>query len=213
MPGPGNVWGDSLLSAIKDGKVDKELIDDKVKRILTVAEFSKRFERHDFNPEEAIDQPAHRKLLRKAAADGMVLLKNDGLLPLQSNIKKLAIIGPNAKHAQIIGGGSASLKPHYEVHPEEALRSRLDPEIDITYAKGCHTHKYLPRINESLMIGEQGFLVEYFDGHNFGENLILSEHLIGNKFWVFEGFAKEIISKQPRPNISVRFSCAYTPNI
>ena len=213
MPGPGNVWGDNLLSAIKDGRVDKELIDDKVKRILTVAEFSKRFERHDFNPEEAIDQPAHRKLLRKAAADGMVLLKNDGLLPLQSNIKKLAIIGPNAKHAQIIGGGSASLKPHYEVHPEEALRSRLDPEIDITYAKGCHTHKYLPRINESLMNGEQGFLVEYFDGHNFGENLILSEHLIGNKFWVFEGFAKEIISKQARPNISVRFSCAYTPNI
>ena len=213
MPGPGNVWGNSLLNSIMDGNVDEELINDKVKRILTVAEFSKRFDKPDFHPEEAIDQPAHRKLLRKAAADGMVLLKNEGLLPLKQNIKQLAIIGPNAKNAQIIGGGSASLKPHYQVHPLEALEKRLDPEINIAYAKGCHTHKYLPRLNENLMNDGKGFLVEYFDGNSFEEKLIMEEHLIGNKFWVFEGFAKEIISKQERPDISVKFSCEYNPDI
>ena len=213
MPGPGNVWGASLINSIKDGKVDEELIDDKVKRILTVAEFSKRFERPGFRPEEAIDQPSHRKLLRKAAADGMVLLKNEGLLPLKKNIKKLAVIGPNAKNAQIIGGGSASLMPHYQVQPLEALKARLPEEIKIEYAKGCHTHKYLPKINEELTSDKKGFLVEYFDGQNFEENLILSEHLIGNKFWVFEGFAKEVIGKKERSNISVRFSCKYTPEI
>ena len=52
----------------------------------------------------------------------MVLLKNEGLLPLKKNIKKLAVIGPNAKNAQIIGGGSASLMPHYQVQPLEAFK-------------------------------------------------------------------------------------------
>jgi beta-glucosidase len=213
MPGPGNVWGTSLINSIKDGKVDEGLIDDKVKRILTVANFSKRFERPGFKPEEAVNQPAHRKLLRKAAADGMVLLKNESLLPLKKNIKKLAVIGPNAKNAQIIGGGSASLMPHYQVQPLEAFKARLSAEVNIEYAKGCHTHKYLPRLNENLISGNKGFLVEYFDGQSFEENLIFSEHLIGNKFWVFEGFAKEVIGKEERPNISVKFSCDYNPDI
>ena len=213
MPGPGNVWGTNLINSIKDGKVDEGLIDSKVKRILTVAKFSKRFERPGFRSEEAIDQPAHRKLLRKAAADGMVLLKNEGLLPLKKNIKKLAVIGPNAKNAQIIGGGSASLMPHYQVQPLEAFKARLPAEINIEHAKGCHTHKYLPRINENLISGNKGFLVEYFNEQSFEKNLVLSEHLIGNKFWVFEGFAKEVIGKEERPNISVKFSCEYNPDV
>ena len=129
------------------------------------------------------------------------------------NIKKLAVIGPNAKEAQIIGGGSASLKPHYQIHPLEAVRERLGHKTEIVYSKGCHTHKYLPKINETLMGNKDGFLVEYFDGNQFDENLILEERLIGSKFWVFEGFAKDVISKEDRPNISVKFSCEYTPDI
>ena len=163
--------------------------------------------------EEAIDNPEHRKLLRKAAADGMVLLKNDDMLPLKKDIKKLAIIGPNAKEAQIIGGGSASLKPHYQVHPLEAIQARIGPKTEILYSKGCHTHKYLPKINEKLMGSSDGFLVEYFDGENFEENLLFKENLRGSKFWVFEGFAKEIIGKEERSKTSVKFSCAYTPDI
>ena len=213
MPGPTNVWGELLLNSVRDGSVDEMLINDKVKRILTVAEFSKRFEKPGFKAEESIDSSEHRQLLRKAAADGMVLLKNDGLLPLQNNIKKLAIIGPNAKNAQIIGGGSASLKSHYQVHPLDALRQKFEPEAKVTYAKGCHTHKYLPKLNEGLMGSEKGFLVEYFSGKDFDKNLVMQEHLVGNKFWVFEGFAKEVLAKEERPDISVRFSCEYTPNI
>ena len=212
MPGPSNVWGKALIEAVEAKKVSEELINDKVRRILSVAEFSNRFQKPEIKNEEAIDKPEHRELLRKAAADGMVLLKNEGLLPLKKNIKKLAVIGPNAKEAQIIGGGSASLRPHYQVHPLEAVNERLGHETEILYAKGCHTHKYLPKINEKLMEDKNGFLVEYFNGNQFNESLILEERLIGSKFWVFEGFAKDVISKD-RPNISVKFSCAYTPDI
>ena len=213
MPGPGNVWGNALINAIKNKRVAEDLIDDKVKRILSVAEFSKRFDRPEIKSEEAIDNPEHRKLLRKAAADGMVLLKNDGILPLKKDIKKLAIIGPNAKEAQIIGGGSASLRPHYQVHPMEAIQARIGSETEILYSKGCHTHKYLPKINEKLMKSSEGFLVEYFDGESFDKNLLFQENLIGSKFWVFEGFAKEIIAKEERPKTSVKFSCEYAPDV
>ncbi len=213
MPGPGNVWGNALINAIKNKRVAEDLIDDKVKRILSVAEFSKRFDCPEIKSEEAIDNPEHRKLLRKAAADGMVLLKNDGILPLKKDIKKLAIIGPNAKEAQIIGGGSASLRPHYQVHPMEAIQARIGSETEILYSKGCHTHKYLPKVNEKLMKSSKGFLVEYFDGESFDKNLLFQENLIGSKFWVFEGFAKEIIAKGERPKTSVKFSCEYAPDV
>ena len=213
MPGPSNVWGKALIDAVEDSEVSEKLIDDKVKRILTVAEFSNRFQKPQIKAEQAIDQPKHRLLLRKAAADGMVLLKNEGSLPLKKNIKKLAVIGPNALEAQIIGGGSASLRPHYQIHPLEAVQERLGHETEILYSKGCHTHKYLPKINEELMEEKDGFLVEYFDGNQFDKNLILEERLTGSKFWVFEGFAKDVISKEERPDISVRFSCTYKPDI
>ena len=213
MPGPSNVWGKALIDAVKAREVSEKLIDDKVKRILTVAEFSNRFQKPEIKAEQAIDQPKHRLLLRKAAADGMVLLKNEGLLPLKKNIKKLAVIGPNAMEAQIIGGGSASLKPHYQVHPLEAVQERFGHETEILYSKGCHTHKYLPKINEGLMEEKDGFLVQYFNGDQFEENLLLEERLTGSKFWVFEGFAKDVISKEERPNISVKFSCTYKPDI
>ena len=213
MPGPSNVWGKALIDAVEASEVSEKLIDDKVKRILTVAEFSNRFQKPQIKAEQAIDQPKHRLLLRKAAADGMVLLKNEGSLHLKKNIKKLAVIGPNALEAQIIGGGSASLRPHYQIHPLEAVQERLGHETEILYSKGCHTHKYLPKINEELMEEKDGFLVEYFDGNQFDKNLILEERLTGSKFWVFEGFAKDVISKEERPDISVRFSCTYKPDI
>ena len=213
MPGPGNVWGDQLFTAVSEGKVEEELIDDKVRRILNIANFSKRFENPTNKPEQSNNSEEHRKLLKEAAASGMVLLKNNDLLPLKSNVKNLAIIGPNAKEAQIIGGGSASLKPHYQAHPLEAFQNKLGDHTNISYAKGCHTHKFLPRVNEGFMDDKEGFLVEYFEGSNFDENLLVQEHLIGNKFWVFEGFAKDVIAKFERPDISVRFSCAYTPDI
>ena len=213
MPGPGHVWGDRLFTAVSEGKVKEELINDKVRRILNIASFTNRFENPNIKPEESHDIQQHRELLKKAAAGGMVLLKNDNLLPLKSDIRNLAIIGPNAKEAQIIGGGSASLRPYYQAHPLEAFQNKLGKQTNISYAKGCHTYKYLPKVDEKFMDNKEGFLVEYFEGSNFDENLVMQEYLVGNKFWVFEGFAKDIIAKSERPDISVRFSCAYTPDI
>ena len=64
--------------------------------------------------ERADDRPAHRALIRRAGAEGAVLLKNDGSCRSTCS-GKIAVIGPNAKVAQIMGGGSAQLNPHYRV--------------------------------------------------------------------------------------------------
>ena len=125
MPGPAKTWGESLLSAINSGAVEHKIIDDKVSRILNVIAFSKRFDRPNIKPEKINDNPTQRTLLRDAAKEGMVLLKNDGVLPLDKDIKSLGIIGPNAKKSQIIGGGSAHLKAYYESHPLDAFEENL----------------------------------------------------------------------------------------
>ena len=215
MPGPGNTWGKKLLEAVTEGLIDEEVINDKVERILNIAEFSGRFDSPENKLEKSNIRKSHNKLLRKVASEGMVLLKNKKILPLKkSAIKKLAVIGPNAKNSQIIGGGSASLKPHYQVHPFEALQERFSDDFSISYAEGAKTNKYLPKLNERLFSNsEDGFLVEYFDKEINKDKLISSEVLKGNKFWVFEGFAKDIINKEERPSVIVRFSCDYSPDV
>jgi len=213
MPGPGHTWGEKLKEAVKKNEVPQELIDDKVRRILTTMEFTGRTHSPENKPEKEENRKPHKKLLRKCASEGMVLLKNENFLPLTNyKDKTIAVIGPNAKISQIIGGGSASLKPHYQVHPLEALKGYVK-EKNISYSKGTHTYKYLPKFNESLFIDSKGFKVEYFDSEIKESKHLKTEMLKGNKFWVFDGFAKDIINKEERPNIKVRFSCEYVPDI
>ena len=217
MPGPAKTWGENLLSAINSGAVEHEIIDDKVSRILNVIAFSKRFDRPNIKPEKINDNPAQRALLRDAAKEGMVLLKNDEVLPLNKDIKSLGIIGPNAKKSQIIGGGSAHLKAYYESHPLDAFEENLGANTKIKHSKGCHTYKYYPALDEELIKNnsdkENGYLIEYFDHASKSTDPIHVEYGTGSKFWVFEGFAKEIIAKQERPDIYVKFTCTYVPDI
>ncbi|MDA9610808.1 glycoside hydrolase family 3 protein [Gammaproteobacteria bacterium] len=212
MPGPAKSWGKNLITAINDKEVPEDLINDKVKRILNVASFCKRFENPIRKPEMDNDSKLKRKLLKDAAQEGMVLLKNDGILPLKKNIKSIGIIGPNAEKAQIIGGGSATLVPYHESHPVSSFQNNFSEKTIVKSAKGCHTYRYLPEINKSLT-KENGFLVEYFNVTDNKNDFISSKVLRGSKFWIFEGFAKDIIGTEDRTDIFVKFSCTYVPDI
>ena len=142
----------------------------------------------------------------------MVLLKNNHVLPLQKEkIKKLAVIGPNALKGQYLGGGSASLNPHYVVHPLEGIKAALDENVEVTYAKGCHTHKFLPAIPDSLFTENEGFSVDFYDGQEFKGSPIETKILKGNKFWAMGGFGLDIVAQSKRPSLSVRFSGTLKP--
>ena len=212
MPGPARSWGTNLISAVINKDVSETNINDKVKRILNVIDFCKRFENPVRKPESENDSESQRKILKDAAQEGMVLLKNDGILPMRRDTKSIGIIGPNAEKAQIIGGGSATLVPYYESHPVSSFQNNFSEKTIIKSAKGCHTYRYLPEINKKLT-KENGFLVKYYDVTDEGNNFISSKVLTGSKFWIFEGFAKDIIGEQGSPNVLVKFSCTYTPDI
>ena len=218
MPGPAKTWGKNLVDAVKAGLVEEKKIDEKVKRILTVAKFTDRFNRKRIS-ERSIDKKSHRKLIKKTAIEGMVLLKNEDVLPLDRNkISNIALIGPNVKDSQIIGGGSAGLNPHYEIHPLEGVSNFLkDEKVKIHYAKGCHVDKYLPAFEKDICYvqgkKEKGFKVEFFRGKNFDGEPIETQVLNGNRFWALQGFAREFLDEKERPELSVKFSTTYKPSI
>ena len=212
MPGPARSWGENLVKAVNNGKVDEEVVDDKVRRILRVANFTGRLDDPTENPEQSNDLEEDRLLIRTAGSEGMVLLKNDQVLPFKKEtVKKLAVIGPNALKGQYLGGGSASLNPHYVVHPLEGLKSAFGDSAEINYAKGCHTYKFLPGISSDLFKDNDGFKVEFYNGQDFEGSPIETKILKGNKFWAMGGFGLDIVAQSERPSLSVRFSGELQP--
>lgn len=86
------------------------------------------------------------ELVRKLAVDSIVLLKNhDAILPLKSaGLKKVAILGGNAKAHILSGGGSAALKPSHFVTPYDGIVSRLGKDAEIAYSEGARCEIYFP---------------------------------------------------------------------
>ena len=145
MPGPALYMGDSLLQAVREGLVDEHVVDDKVRRILRIIVKSGAFENPKEMPEKAIDKPEHRKLARETAAEGIVLLKNErDVLPL--DVKSLAVIGPNANTARIMGGGSSQVNPHYAITPLQGITKRCGDAIQLGFQQGCTNHRRMPAI-------------------------------------------------------------------
>ena len=159
MPGPGVWFGQGLLDAVKNGEVSEETLDWKVRRLLLTLKAGGRFDSPADTTETALDRPEDRALLRRAAADACVLLKNDGnVLPLEG-VKTLAVIGPNADVARFGGGGSSEVLPHYLVTPLDGIRAATDAEI--TFARGSVPYTMLPAIDERFI---DGFEVAFYEG-------------------------------------------------
>ena len=167
MPGPASrfgPWGDLLVEAVGNGKVDEALIDDKVLRILRLAARVGALadapgagdapgpRRAPAGPAsaDAPDSLAVADELRAAAAAGFVLARNDGILPLSWSVPtlaglsrpvRIAVIGPNAEVARTMGGGSATVFPPYTVAPLEGLRAA---GLHVTHAAGVYGDARIP---------------------------------------------------------------------
>ena len=149
MPGPASrygPWGDALVEAVRKGKVDQALIDDKVLRILRLAARVGALE--DGPPARALAAPGPDSVavateLRAAAVAGFVLARNDGLLPLsRSRLRQLAVIGPNAEVARTLGGGSATVFAPYTVSPLDGLRAA---GLHVAHAPGVSAQLRAPQ--------------------------------------------------------------------
>jgi len=83
------------------------------------------------------DTPEHRALALKVAEESIVLLKNDGILPLnRAKIKRIAVIGPNASSTEVLHGNYNGTAAH-PVTVLDGIRQLAGPNIEVTYAEGC----------------------------------------------------------------------------
>jgi len=86
---------------------------------------------------DEVDSPAHQALALKLAQESIVLLKNDGLLPLdRAKFKSIAVIGPDADSARMQNGNYAAQATH-SVTILEAIKELAGANGQVTYAKGC----------------------------------------------------------------------------
>ncbi|MGQ1948481.1 glycoside hydrolase family 3 C-terminal domain-containing protein [Geofilum sp. OHC36d9] len=123
------------LDMIKSGEVGTTELNQKVSNILRLIF---RTEMNRNRPFGAFTSEAHSKAALEIAQEGIVLLKNDNhVLPIDlKNAKKIAVIGENAIKMMTVGGGSSSLKSKYEISPLQGLKQRLQPNVEVIYARG-----------------------------------------------------------------------------
>ena len=178
MPGPARWMANGVVKkALDNGTLTEDLLNDKVRRLLGVLEKAGLFENPTLQPEQGENKPQHRKIIRRAAQEAIVLLKNDGTLPLKK-VKSIAVIGPYANAVQILGGGSSSVTPHYVVTPFEGIKNRAGKKIKVDYAPGCLIYKNLPApAPETLSTadGRTGLDLSLFNGTEFSGDPVYSE--------------------------------------
>ena len=157
MPGPTLHRGQKLLDAIERGEVAAADVHRAARNVLATMQRLGAFDDGGPGPETSRDEPEDRALVRRAGAEGMVLLRNEPaggatVLPLRiGELRRVAVIGPNAARGQTEGGGSAHVHPTHVSNPLDALTGRLGAHgIEVTHAIGCPTHKRLPPLRSGL---------------------------------------------------------------
>ena len=137
MPGPHGPWAEKLVAAIRAGKVPEEVVDDKVRRLLVLAErlgaLTAVGEGGGLPPASPHAALIDASLLREATTRSFVLLKNErGLLPVPAgSVAKVALIGPNAIEPQLQGGGSVRVLAVARPGVADSLREAMDVQMSI----------------------------------------------------------------------------------
>ncbi|KZP04828.1 glycoside hydrolase family 3 protein [Athelia psychrophila] len=125
--------------------------------------------------ERAVESDADTALLRTLAAETIVLLKNEGaVLPLKpAELKKIAIVGGNAKAIVYSGGGSAGLKPSYFTNPYDGIVNSLPEGVEVTYCEGAPSYMTKPSLDFEMLTttGERGWM-GYWHAHENDDSLV-----------------------------------------
>ncbi|UFW67682.1 glycoside hydrolase family 3 C-terminal domain-containing protein (plasmid) [Rhizobium laguerreae] len=180
MPGPARDRGEKLVAAVREGKVEAATVRAAARRILLLLERVGAFEKKPDLTEQAVDLPEDRALIRRLGAEGAVLLKNDSILPLaKTSLDRIAVIGPNAASARVMGGGSAQIAAHYTVSPLDGIRAALSNANSVSYAVGC-------RHNRLTEVFKGKITVEYFKGRGCQGDPLHVETVDKGEFFWFE---------------------------
>ncbi|MGB8984766.1 MAG: glycoside hydrolase family 3 C-terminal domain-containing protein, partial [Anaerolineales bacterium] len=209
MPGPARWMSEEhVRSALTGGELTEAALDDKVRRLLCTLEKAGLFEKPELQPERAENKPQHHRIMREAAREAIVLLKNDSTLPLKK-VKSIAVIGPYARTAQILGGGSSSVTPHYAVSPFEGIKNRAG-RIKVSTVPGCFIYKTIPApALETLSTpdGKRGLRLSLFNGTELAGEPVHTEVTTRVQFGWFESTVPGV----DQESFSLRLEGFFTP--
>ena len=127
MPGSGGNTDKEIVEAVKNGELEESVLDRAVERILNIV-----FKFTDNRQEGKFDLEEDHKLAAKIAGESMVLLKNEGVLPIPVQGKKIAFIGKFAETPRFQGGGSSHINSFKITSALEAVKD----VAQVTYAQG-----------------------------------------------------------------------------
>ncbi|MBE0655395.1 MAG: glycoside hydrolase family 3 C-terminal domain-containing protein, partial [Bacteroidales bacterium] len=212
-----------LLKAFEQGLITEQEIDIAVKRLMMA-----RMKLGMFDPEEMVDytkvpysvvcSPEHQEAALEAARKSIVLLKNKGkALPLSKDLKKIAVIGPNANDDEALLGNYNGI-PRYPVTPLQGIRQKAGDKTEIVYAQGCHHAENIPYLSvvepDFLFTDssktENGLNVSYFSNLEWEEEPVMeTTDLQVNHYW----WDREVTTPLENDNFSVKWTGVLIPPV
>jgi beta-glucosidase len=167
--------GAPIKAAVQKGEIPESLIDDKIRRMLRALYKIKAFDKPQVaNPAE-MNSRENQAVALAGAREAVVLLKNEGdALPIKpSEVKTIAVIGPNADTVRAHAGGSGQVSPFKNVTVLDGIKKIYGPHVKVIYAQGVKVPDHWELINQKLVSwvdkkgkSTPGFAVEYFDNEN-----------------------------------------------
>lgn len=159
-----------FIDAVKQGLLNEADLDTSLRRLFTARMRLGMFDPPDEvpyaqTPDSEIDSPAHRDLALKVAQESMVLLKNDGVLPLGANMRNILVVGPLAESGEVLHGNYAGTASH-AVTVLEGIRKEF-PRCKVSYVLGTDFLRQPGVVPTSALTtpdGKPGLRAEYFSG-------------------------------------------------
>ncbi len=182
MPGPTHHRGPKLVDAVRTGEIPEDVVDRAVGRVLDLIDRC-----HGRGPADSTGDGGEAlgpdrsvsALIRRAGARGIVLLKNEGVLPLDSGqLRRVALIGPGAATGEVQGGGSAFVNTGPEAGILPALSEALGPGVEVIVERGCVTADWPRPLSAPLVRtpdGRPGIAVRYVRSAEPGGPLLHEE--------------------------------------
>ena len=164
----------------------------------------------DLGP-EVISSEKHHALAVQSAREGMVLLKNDGILPFAKNVKRLAVVGPNADDVELMNGNYGGTP--IDAHKQSILAGirAAFPNTEIIYDKACElTDEYNTIRHNDDFNGGKGIFVEFFNNNTLEGEPDVTGYYKDINFSTFGGYG--FADGVNTTNISLRASGTWTPD-
>ena len=203
-----------LTEALQKGLIKESTLDDHLRLTLTG-----RFELGMFDPadmlpwanmpESVISSESNNDLATQAARESMVLLENKGVLPLNKDIKTLAVVGPNADNAELLNGNYGGTPTKAHTHTLlDGIKAAV-PGANIIYKKACELDDEYETVHHLQDFNDgKGALVEFYNNSDLSGKPVVTGYYNELNFSTFGawGFAQGV----SRDTLSVRVSGKYT---